>query len=218
MTSEYLPKTAYAPILRRMAYENKLAVQVSLYTGLRLGDVLKSTPQDLIGNTLYYTAEKTGKNGSAKLTRSLADKLRKNANKWWLFPSPYKRGVKHRHRSTVYKDFVDARERAKIEENVTPHSTRKTFAVELRNKKGFDEVKKALQHDSIGTTMLYALSDYKQAQHDEKIDYNVLAGKVAVEVARLILPELRQMIAEQGIKYPADDKARKALEEAHDNG
>ena len=205
MTSEYLPKTAYAPILRRMSYENRLAVQVALYTGLRLGDVLKSTPQDLIENTLHYTAEKTGKNGSARLTRSLADKLRKNANKWWLFPSPYKYGVKHRHRTTVYKDFVDARERAKIDENVTPHSTRKTFAVELRDKKGFDEVKKALQHDNIGTTMVYALADYKQPKNSLKIDYDIIAGKVAVEVARLLIPEIKQMFAEQGIKSPAGD-------------
>ncbi|MBO5707082.1 MAG: tyrosine-type recombinase/integrase [Bacteroidaceae bacterium] len=176
-----------------MNYENRLAVQVSLYTGLRLGDVLKSTPADLVGNKLHYVAEKTGKQGTASLSRALAEKLRKNANNYWLFPSPYKYGIKHRHRSTVYKDFIDARERAKIDENVTPHSARKTFAVETRDKKGFDEVKKALQHDNIGTTMLYALSDYKQPKNGEKIDYDVLAGKVALEVARLLIPELKQM-------------------------
>ena len=199
MTSEYIPKTAYAPILRRMAYENRLAVQVSLYTGLRLGDVLKSTPADLVGRTLHYTAEKTGKRGSAQLTSVLADKLRKNANEWWLFPSPYKHGVNHRHRSTVYKDFVDARRRAEVDEHVTPHSARKTFAVELRDKKGFDEVKKALQHDNIGTTMVYALADYKQQQSPQKMNVDALAGKVAVEVARLLLPEIRQMLDERGL-------------------
>jgi integrase len=181
-----------------MAYENRLAVQVSLYTGLRLGDVLKSTPADLVGTKLHYVAEKTGKQGTASLSRALAEKLRKNANQWWLFPSPYKHGVNHRHRSTVYKDFVDARQRAKVDEHVTPHSARKTFAVETRDKKGFDEVKKALQHDNIGVTMLYALSDYKQPKKGEKIDYDILAGKVAVEVARLIIPEIKQIIAEQG--------------------
>jgi integrase len=188
-----------------MQSENRLAVQVALHTGLRLGDVLKSTPADLDGVKLTYTAEKTGKQGTASLSRALADKLRKNSNKKWLFPSPYNNGEKHRHRSTVYKDFVNARKRAKIEQNVTPHSTRKTFAVETRDKKGFDEVKKALQHENIGTTMLYALSDYKQAQNGAKIDYNVLAGKVAVEVARLLLPEIKNIIAEQGTISPADD-------------
>lgn len=198
MTSEYLPKTDYAPILRRMSYENRLAIQLSLCTGLRLGDVLKSTPADLVGNKLNYVAEKTGKRGTASLSRTLADKLRKNANQYWLFPSPYRHGMNHRHRSTVYKDFVYARERAKVEEHVTPHSARKTFAVETRNEKGFDEVKKALQHDNIGTTMLYALSDYKTAQNGLKIDYDILAGKVAVEVARLLIPELKQMLDKAG--------------------
>lgn len=193
MKAEYLPKQLYAPILRRMENDNRLAMQVCLYTGLRLGDVLKSTPPDLIGNTLHYTAEKTGKRGVAKLTKALADKLRKNANKHWLFPSPYKHGAKHRHRSTVYKDFVEARKRAKVTEHVSPHSARKTFAVETRKAKGFDAVQKALQHDSIGTTMLYALSDWNEHEKEAKnVDIDILAGKVAVEVARLLLPAIEQ--------------------------
>jgi integrase len=175
-----------------MEYENALAMEVSLCTGLRLGDVLKSTPDDLVGNVLNYTAEKTGKTGIARLPPSLAKKLRKNANKYWLFPSPYKLGIKHRHRSTVYKDFVEARERAKITEHATPHSARKTFAVETRKNKGFDEVQKALQHESISTTMLYALADWKKNESSAELDIDILAGKVAVEVAKLLLPAIEQ--------------------------
>jgi hypothetical protein len=44
-------------------------------------------------------------------------------------------------------------------QHVTPHSSRKTFAVDVMRNKGFSVAQKALQHTNAETTMLYVFAD-----------------------------------------------------------
>lgn len=140
-----------------MQYENALALRLSLETGLRIGDCLALTPAQLQGQTISYTAQKTGKRGKKRITADLANRLRKISSKKFIFEG--RNGNKPRTRQAVWKDVKKASAIAKIEGNFSPHSARKTYAVEEFHAKGFNEVQKELQHDRAETTMLYAYSD-----------------------------------------------------------
>lgn len=139
---------------------NALALRISLYTGLRIGDVLKIQWRDIIGNQIKVIAEKTKKvdyfyvNGD--LLRDI-DRLCPVGGRF-IFPGRGKTG--HRTRQAVFIDMRNAAESLKVLEHATPHSARKTFAVGLR-KSGAPEkdIQKALQHSSRATTKIYSRSD-----------------------------------------------------------
>lgn len=146
-----------------MTYENTLVLRVSLETGLRIGDVLKMRPEELRGRTITYTAEKTGKKGRAVITQDLANRLRQVAGEKYIFP---KRGKpdEHRRRQTVWKDVKKAAAALRSVgiikgENISPHSARKTFAVEDSERYGLRHTQRALQHRDTATTKTYAFSD-----------------------------------------------------------
>lgn len=157
MRADYIKPSVYTRIYHLMQYENALALRLSLETGLRIGDCLSLTPEQLQGQTISYTAQKTGKRGKKKITADLAKRLQKISSKKFIFEG--RNGNKPRTRQAVWKDVKKASAIAKIEGNFSPHSARKTYAVEEFHAKGFNEVQKELQHDRAETTMLYAYSD-----------------------------------------------------------
>ncbi|MGM9648305.1 MAG: tyrosine-type recombinase/integrase [Eubacteriales bacterium] len=159
MRSDYVNSDAFRLLINSMQYENGLALRVSLETGLRIGDVLKCRPWDLRGCKLSYTAEKTGKSGVKTLSKRLAAALRRISGNDWIFEGRYKTKTGHRTRSTVYKDLKKVCKRLGVEGQISPHSARKSYAVEDFHAHGLDHVKKELQHDDSGVTLLYALSD-----------------------------------------------------------
>lgn len=147
-----------------MEYENALALRLSLETGLRIGDCLALRPEDIDGCVISYTAQKTGKRGKKKISADLAKRLRKISDKNFVFVGRF--GDKPRTRQAVWKDVKKASKALKISENLSPHSARKTYAVEEFHEKGFKEVQKELQHDRAETTMLYAYSDILFKNHN----------------------------------------------------
>ena len=157
MRSDFLENETYRFIFSAMKYENALILRTCLETGLRVGDVCALPRSALQDNIIHYTAQKTGKSGKITISTDLANRIRKNNGKW-LFPSPHDFS-KHRTRQAVWRDMRLACSRLGIKEHASPHSARKTFAVDLYHKKGLKTVQKALQHDKIETTLLYALSD-----------------------------------------------------------
>ena len=165
MTTDYIPLSDYGKLFPFMAYENMLAVRVSLETGLRIGDVVALRASALVGNKLTYTAQKTGKSGVSSLSVDLANKLRKNSGKTYIFESDSKSG--HRTRQTVWKDMKQAAQRAGLSGNVAPHSARKTHAVQTFRTKGFAATQRELQHDNPSTTMLYVFSQAISEATDE---------------------------------------------------
>lgn len=153
----------YKRLFAFMSYENALVVRVSLETGMRIGDVLKLAPCDLKGRTLYFRASKTGKEGSAVISADLARRLRRVAGDRYIFP---KRGKpeEYRTRQAVWKDVKRAAATLKAAgilggENISPHSARKTFAVEDMERHGIEHTRKALQHSDKSLTRMYAFSD-----------------------------------------------------------
>lgn len=156
MRTDYIKSELYHKIYLRMSYENALALRTSLETGMRIGDVLALEVENLSGRTITYTAQKTGKSGKAVISADLSNRLRKIAGKNFVFEG--RGGNKPRTRQAVWKDVKKAT-RGFFDENVAPHSARKTFAVEDFQENGLPHTQKVLQHDRTDTTVLYAFAD-----------------------------------------------------------
>ena len=166
MKSKYIETTELEKLRGVLAEEAWLPLWVSLETGLRIGDVVKLRKSNLNADGLHYKAQKTGKNGVAKVSASLRKELEKKRGKW-LFPSPYKAG-KHITRQCAWARIKAACKRAGVNpDGVSPHSLRKVFAVELYREKGFSAVKEALQHNNAATTEIYSFADWSTGKNSE---------------------------------------------------
>lgn len=166
MKSKYIETTELKKLRAMLAEEAWLPLWVSLETGLRIGDVVKLRKQNLQTDGLHYKAQKTGKNGVAKISAELRKELSRRRGKW-LFPSPYKAG-KHITRQCVWARIKTACKKAGLDpDGVSPHSLRKVFAVELYREKGFQAVKEALQHNNAATTEIYSFADWSTGENSE---------------------------------------------------
>lgn len=159
MTSEYINREGFEKILRYLTPSNALALEVSVVTGLRIGDVLKIQKNDIIEGVLTYTAEKTGKAGKKFIGKKLEKRLKANSQGEFVFPG--RDPKKHRTRQAVYKNMQQSVAKLNLAEKVSPHSARKIYAVDLYEKGDIEVVRRELQHDNISTTLLYAFSDRK---------------------------------------------------------
>lgn len=166
MKSKYIETTELEKLRAMLAEEAWLPLWVSLETGLRIGDVVKLRRQNLQADGLHYKAQKTGKNGVARVSAELRRELSRRRGKW-LFPSPYKAG-KHITRQCAWARIKAACKKAGIDpDGVSPHSLRKVFAVELYREKGFRAVQDALQHQSAATTEIYSFADWSTGENAE---------------------------------------------------
>lgn len=194
MKSDYLKPQTYNELYRIMQRDNVLAIRVSVETGLRIDDVLRLRWENFGKSTRFtYVAKKTGKKGVKKLSKLLKTELfsRRVGDNPYVFPGR-KRG-KHRTRQAVWKDIKKAADQLGLQTNVSPHSARKTYAVELRKTDGLPSVQKELQHSDLTTTMLYAFSDMARAgkKHvPDSIDLVAFAEQVAARVADLLAERL----------------------------
>ena len=158
MLTDYVDIDTFLRICGHMRHENALAVQVSLETGLRIGDVVSLPVSALQGCTLFFTAAKTGKSGKKKISAALAKRLREISGSKYIFEGRAGEDT-HRTRQAVWHDIKLAAAECGCSANVAPHSARKTYAVEQFHRGGLGAVRRELQHEDYGTTMLYALSD-----------------------------------------------------------
>lgn len=189
MKTDYIEPWLYKKIYHLMQYDNALALRVSLETGMRIGDVLALAPENIKGTTITFVAQKTEKKGKKQISAELADKLRKISSNRFVFCGRY--GNKPRTRQAVWKDVKHAAKLAGIDVNVGCHSARKTYAVDLYEKKGLQAVQNELQHDRQDTTMLYAFSDMltqKKKSSSKNVDYDMLADMIADRVYTKLLP------------------------------
>lgn len=158
MKTEYLLNREVDRVLGCLTPSNQLVIKVSLHTGLRVSDVLTLKPEQL-KEQFWITEQKTGKKKRVGLTRKLIRELHAQAGTVWVFPhrTDFK---KHRTRQAVYADVKRAAKAYRLNQNVAPHSFRKIYAVNLLEKYGdIERVKRALNHNSVATTVIYALSD-----------------------------------------------------------
>lgn len=164
MKSKYIEEREVESLRERMSGEAWLPLWVSLETGLRIGDVIKLRKANLKEDGLHYRAQKTGKNGVAKISAALRRELSKKRGKW-LFPSPYKQNG-HITRQCAWARIKAACKRAGINpDGVSPHSLRKVFAVELYRESGFRAVQEALQHTNAATTEIYSFADWSTGEN-----------------------------------------------------
>lgn len=172
-----------------MQPDNALALEVSLQTGLRIDDVLSAPTSALHGNTLTVFEKKTGKEAVKSVSGAVAKRLRRNASFAFLFPSRKrgKRKTPHKTRQAVFIDLRKAVERSGVEAHVSPHSARKSYAVDVFHDGGLPAVKEALNHDRELTSMLYAYSDQLSEYHDEIAQNSVLSPDFVQMFAKIEL-------------------------------
>lgn len=156
MKSDYIKASAYNALYKYMQYENVLVLRLCLETGMRVGDAVALKKTALKGRSIFFTSQKTGKPCKKVLSQKLVNELKRNSCGDWFFPG---RCGGHRKRQTVWKDVKKAAALAKLPEHVSPHSTRKTYAVKIFHEDGINAAAEALQHDKLETTMLYVFSD-----------------------------------------------------------
>lgn len=139
--------------------DNALVLRVALETGLRIGDVLAIRTEQLRTQRFTVREQKTGKSKRVYLSRPLWEALRRTAGRHYVFEGRND-PKKHRTRQAVFNDLKRAARAFRLPQNVSPHSLRKLYAVTLLEETGdLELVQRALNHDRIQTTLIYALSD-----------------------------------------------------------
>jgi integrase len=197
MRSEYIDKNSYNSLFQKMQYENVLAMRVCLETGLRIDDVLSLKPENIKNNcTIYCTAKKTGKKAVKKISKALYIQLVKNSGEFWVFPSPKNKEL-HRTRQAVWCDIKKAGRVYGSPDGISPHSARKTYAVDTLREKGMGAVQKELQHSRLDTTMLYAFSDLMCGKRSAPSFNDFELDKFASVVAEKIIEYLKQTLGKR---------------------
>lgn len=159
MRSEWVPKGEFEHILSALTPENRLACEVSLATGLRIGDVLLLTPQKVRKQRFTIQEQKTGKTRYIRLPKELVDRCLACAGAHYIFPHRIN-GRKPRTRQAVYKDLKRVAYLFGCKKNITPHSARKVYAVDEFEKTGdLKKVQKLLNHSDEAVTMIYAMAN-----------------------------------------------------------
>ena len=159
MRSDYINYGDLQHLFAVLMPQNALVLRVALETGLRIGDVLAIRSDQITRQRFTVREQKTGKSRRVYLSRPLWDALRRSAGRFYVFEGrcdPHK----HRTRQAVFNDLKRAAKAFRLPQNVSPHSLRKLYAVTLLEETGDIElVQRALNHDRIQTTLIYALSD-----------------------------------------------------------
>lgn len=159
MRSEYISYGDLSHLFALLMPENALVLRVALETGLRIGDVLSLRTDQIARQRFTVHEQKTGKSRRIYLSRPLWEALRRSAGRFYVFEGRND-PMKHRTRQAVYNDLKRAARAFRIPQNVSPHSLRKLYAKTLLDETGDIElVQRALNHDRIQTTLIYALSD-----------------------------------------------------------
>lgn len=139
--------------------------EVGLQTGWRIDDILSLKKSDIekalktSNGRISIKEMKTGKKSIKYLKKDFLKVLKAQSGRIWVFEGrdDYR---KHRSRQAVFNDIKKAKKNFKIKKNITPHSLRKNYAVYLKQQgKSLEEIKDALNHTNILTTMIYALSE-----------------------------------------------------------
>lgn len=143
-------------MLRLLMPTNALVIETALQTGLRVSDVL-ALRSDKLRQRMTVKERKTGKGRRIYLSADLLRRLQRQSGSVYVFPNTLD-PFRPRCRQTVWKDVKRAAKALRVDYNAAPHSARKSYAVDLYRREGFQAVQRALQHDNPATTMLYLAS------------------------------------------------------------
>ena len=159
MRSEWVRPRDVGLLLGLLTPPNRLICRVSLACGLRVGDVVALTREQVANPRAWITERKTGKRRRLALGGELRRDILAQAGGTWAFEGG-RNPDKHRTRQAVWADLRRAARALRLPEHVSPHSMRKCYAVDLMERTGdLQRVQMALAHDDQATTLLYALAD-----------------------------------------------------------
>lgn len=163
--SIFIPAHKVDSIFQLMRPVNRLACQFCLETGFRIGDVLnlrtRAVYEAITANNCWLRVqeEKTGKSRRVRISKLWASRLMGVAGVIYVFEG--KDLYTPRTRQAVYRDFKRrARRVLGAETRASVHSLRKNYAVAKYRETGdLQAVQRDLNHERLGTTVLYALAD-----------------------------------------------------------
>lgn len=182
--------------MHKLTPRERLPLEVSLATGLRIGDVVALKKRDFIDENgeavLHYTAQKTGKEGRAAIPPPLAARIRREINstkksEYIFIPAKRYSKTPHLTRQACWSRIKRAAKAADVScDGVSPHSLRKVYAVELRHADGLAAVRVALQHSNDAVARVYAYADTVcDPESDEPIRWRDLELVVDYVLERL---------------------------------
>lgn len=167
--SDYCEVASFEHILSALMPPNRLALIVSLCTGLRIDDVLSLKTEQIKKGRFTIKEMKTGKSRKIRLQKNLQLKLLQQAGRIYVFEHRTD-FMKHRTRQAVFKDLKRACKLFRVSGvNISPHTARKIFAVgEYRQTCSIARVQELLNHSNECVTMLYAMADELTAREIKK--------------------------------------------------
>ena len=145
---------------------NRLAIETSLATGLRIGDVLALHTDQVRRGRFTIKEQKTGKRRRLTLPKELQLALLQQAGRVFVFEHRTDQ-FRHRTRQAVWADLHRAAKFFRLPKRlvVSPHSARKIYAVSRFQSTGsLQRVQELLNHSDEAVTVLYALADQLTAR------------------------------------------------------
>jgi len=164
MRADWIAREELSHILAALMPPNRLALEVSLATGLRISDVLSIKTEQLekaSERRITIRALKTGKIRRYKLPSELYERMLRQAGRVWVWEGRLD-WRKHRTRQAVNKDLARCASLWRLPSglHISPHTARKAYAVSKYQTTGsLKRVQELLQHSDESVTMLYAMAD-----------------------------------------------------------
>lgn len=158
MRTGWIADDTMGHLLAALTPPNRLACEMSLRYGMRIGDVLALKTDQLRKGKLSYREQKTGKRRVVNVSRKYRDILLSQSGRVYVFEhrtDPYR----PRTRQAVWKDLKRVARIFRLGD-VSVHSCRKSYAVRAYRQCGdIEKVKRLLNHSDEAVTMLYAMAD-----------------------------------------------------------
>lgn len=164
--SDYVYQETFDHILAALMPMNRLALEVSLATGLRIDDVLHLKREQVNRGRFTIKEKKTGKSRRITLSKNMQKVLLMHGGEIYIFEGRND-PKKPRTRQAVNKDLKRACKLFRVKGvNITPHTARKIYAVGwFKRSCSLDKVKQLLNHSDEAVTMIYAMADELTAKN-----------------------------------------------------
>lgn len=163
--ADWVEQTTFDHILAALMPQNRLALEVSMCTGLRIDDVLHLRTEQVRKGRFTVKEMKTGKSKRVRLPNALKYDILASAGRFYAFEGRID-PKKPRTRQAVFKDLKRACKLFRLRGvHLSPHSARKIYSVSAYKLTcSVDKVQKLLNHSSEAVTLLYAMADELTAQ------------------------------------------------------
>lgn len=160
--ADYIPEESFEILLKALMPENRLALEVSLATGLRIDDVLHIKTSQIEKERFSIKEMKTGKSRRVRIPKRLREEMLRIAGRYYVFEHRTD-PKKCRTRQAVYKDLKRACTLFRVNGvQISPHTARKIYSVGLYDKyMSVDKVREKMNHKYNSTTEIYCTSDMR---------------------------------------------------------